>query len=220
MASTTAALPPKPNDDSRSELMFLGKECHHSACHLHDFLPFEVRSCYPSRLLANTIGQELPRTPVLELSQRKGRKTNSAVPSMPPILLPTPLPPLSTLVHRALTSRHGRPDSAAVPPVQPGRSYRQLARSQRVGGEAHPGWYLRGTARRRGEKEGGAEEKEGAGGGVLEEGVWEEPDCADEVRGAYAFLPDAHKGSFWIWRVAVSCGRVRMCRPAASSART
>ena len=40
---TTAALPlSTPSADSRSELMFLGKECHHPACHLHDFLPFEV----------------------------------------------------------------------------------------------------------------------------------------------------------------------------------
>lgn len=27
---------------NREELMFLGKECHHPSCHLHDFLPFSV----------------------------------------------------------------------------------------------------------------------------------------------------------------------------------
>nr|XP_019013648.1 uncharacterized protein I206_01719 [Kwoniella pini CBS 10737]OCF52429.1 hypothetical protein I206_01719 [Kwoniella pini CBS 10737] len=29
----------------RSEMMFLGKECHHQACHLHDFLPFACPAC-------------------------------------------------------------------------------------------------------------------------------------------------------------------------------
>ncbi|WWC60970.1 uncharacterized protein I303_103547 [Kwoniella dejecticola CBS 10117] len=29
----------------RAELMFLGKECNHPACHLHDFLPFSCPAC-------------------------------------------------------------------------------------------------------------------------------------------------------------------------------
>lgn len=29
----------------KSELLFLGAECHHSACHLHDFLPFNCPAC-------------------------------------------------------------------------------------------------------------------------------------------------------------------------------
>ncbi|ORY28253.1 hypothetical protein BCR39DRAFT_445844, partial [Naematelia encephala] len=33
---------------SRSELLFLGKECHHPACHLHDFLPFSCPACHES----------------------------------------------------------------------------------------------------------------------------------------------------------------------------
>jgi len=31
--------------DNRAELMFLGKECQHPACHLHDFLPFDCPAC-------------------------------------------------------------------------------------------------------------------------------------------------------------------------------
>ncbi|WWC89866.1 uncharacterized protein L201_004794 [Kwoniella dendrophila CBS 6074] len=32
----------------RSEMMFLGKECNHPACHLHDFLPFSCPACKKS----------------------------------------------------------------------------------------------------------------------------------------------------------------------------
>ncbi|RSH93978.1 hypothetical protein EHS25_006631 [Saitozyma podzolica] len=32
----------------RSEMMFLGRECHHPACHLHDFLPFSCPACHLS----------------------------------------------------------------------------------------------------------------------------------------------------------------------------
>ncbi|KAL7420611.1 hypothetical protein Q5752_004562 [Cryptotrichosporon argae] len=32
----------------REQLMFLGQECHHSACHLHDFLPFSCPACHQS----------------------------------------------------------------------------------------------------------------------------------------------------------------------------
>ncbi|WVN86705.1 uncharacterized protein L203_101877 [Cryptococcus depauperatus CBS 7841] len=31
---------------SRSEMMFLGKECNHDACYLHDFLPFDCPACH------------------------------------------------------------------------------------------------------------------------------------------------------------------------------
>ncbi|OCF44151.1 hypothetical protein I317_01943 [Kwoniella heveanensis CBS 569] len=32
----------------KSEMMFLGKECHHPSCHLHDFLPFSCPACHLS----------------------------------------------------------------------------------------------------------------------------------------------------------------------------
>ncbi|WVW82933.1 hypothetical protein I302_104948 [Kwoniella bestiolae CBS 10118] len=35
-----------PSPTHRSEMMFLGKECNHPACHLHDFLPFECPACH------------------------------------------------------------------------------------------------------------------------------------------------------------------------------
>ncbi|WWD16068.1 hypothetical protein CI109_100493 [Kwoniella shandongensis] len=33
---------------SRAEMMFLGQECKHPACHLHDFLPFSCPACHQS----------------------------------------------------------------------------------------------------------------------------------------------------------------------------
>ncbi|KIY34317.1 hypothetical protein I305_03097 [Cryptococcus gattii E566] len=32
--------------ESRSEMMFLGQECNHPACYLHDFLPFNCPACH------------------------------------------------------------------------------------------------------------------------------------------------------------------------------
>ncbi|WVR05315.1 hypothetical protein IAU60_002329 [Kwoniella sp. DSM 27419] len=37
-----------PAMSNRSEMMFLGRECHHPACHLHDFLPFSCPACQQS----------------------------------------------------------------------------------------------------------------------------------------------------------------------------
>ncbi|WOO82384.1 AN1-type zinc finger protein 2B [Vanrija pseudolonga] len=36
---------PTPPDGYKPELMSLGTECHHDACHLHDFLPFSCPAC-------------------------------------------------------------------------------------------------------------------------------------------------------------------------------
>ncbi|RXK41084.1 hypothetical protein M231_01715 [Tremella mesenterica] len=36
------------NPLSKQEMIFLGGECHHPACHLHDFLPFECPACHLS----------------------------------------------------------------------------------------------------------------------------------------------------------------------------
>lgn len=47
----TLAMAAVANND-RSEMMFLGAECHHSACHLHDFLPFSVSYPPPCHLVA------------------------------------------------------------------------------------------------------------------------------------------------------------------------
>ncbi|OWT41345.1 hypothetical protein C362_00811 [Cryptococcus neoformans Bt1] len=35
-----------PSPDSKSEMMFLGQECNHPACYLHDFLPFNCPACH------------------------------------------------------------------------------------------------------------------------------------------------------------------------------
>ncbi|OCF55794.1 hypothetical protein L486_06546 [Kwoniella mangroviensis CBS 10435] len=37
-----------PSPTHRAEMMFLGKECNHPACHLHDFLPFQCPACHLS----------------------------------------------------------------------------------------------------------------------------------------------------------------------------
>ncbi|WRT67278.1 uncharacterized protein IL334_004245 [Kwoniella shivajii] len=34
-----------PSPTNKAEMMFLGKECRHPACHLHDFLPFSCSAC-------------------------------------------------------------------------------------------------------------------------------------------------------------------------------
>ncbi|KAK8869668.1 hypothetical protein IAR55_000236 [Kwoniella newhampshirensis] len=37
-----------PSPTNKAEMMFLGQECHHPACHLHDFLPFSCPACHQS----------------------------------------------------------------------------------------------------------------------------------------------------------------------------
>lgn len=96
---------PVPN---KEELMFLGQECHHPACHLHDFLPFSV----------SIICHAIPTT-------------DQAVSSMSSLILPTPLPPLAPLVYLPVTQILARSHSAPMSTLQSSGQLDTFWRSER-----------------------------------------------------------------------------------------
>lgn len=52
-----------PSPESKSEMMFLGQECNHPACYLHDFLPFNVSIFWMNDGTANADKSIVPGMP-------------------------------------------------------------------------------------------------------------------------------------------------------------
>ena len=113
-----------------------------------------------------------------------------AVPGMPPLLLPTALPPFDPRMHRAPPSFHGRSDRAQVSTVRRSGPV-EGAGLERGGRKAYHERDVCGLGRWRRAEEGGARAAKGTGRGVLAEEVRENDRRTDEMSGQ----PSAPLGS-------------------------
>lgn len=86
-----------PSPDSKSEMMFLGQECNHPACYLHDFLPFNVR--------------------IFRMNDEATNADKPIVSGMSSCFLPTSLSSISTFMYSTSSSIHGGQNSTDMPYV-------------------------------------------------------------------------------------------------------